>query len=50
MTFKNPETKEFFPAWILYYATLQKDIPEGKAGINPGLISRSPNIRIITLK
>ena len=50
MTFKNPETKEFFPAWIKYYDALQKEIPEGKAGINPGLISRSRNIKIISPK
>jgi len=50
MTYRNPENKEFFPAWIKYYEALQKDIPEGKAGINPGLISRSKNIRIISRK
>jgi hypothetical protein len=39
----------FFPAWIKYYKALGKDIPEGKQGINPGLISRSGKIRIINI-
>lgn len=47
MTFKDPNSKEFFPAWINYYNESGKDIPEGKQGINPGLISRSGKIRII---
>lgn len=47
MTFKDPETKEFFPAWVDYYRTLKKPIPEGKPGINPGQISLSNKIHII---
>lgn len=47
MTFKNPATKQFFPAWADYYAELQKPIPEGKPGINPGLISLSNKIIIL---
>ncbi len=49
MTFKNPKTKTFFPAWETYYKALGKEIPEGQAGINPGLISRSDKIQIIKI-
>jgi hypothetical protein len=48
MTFKDPKTDEFFPAWVKYYQQLNAKIPEGKAGINPGLISRSSKIQIIS--
>ncbi len=47
MTFKDPKTKAFFPAWIKYYQDLHAEIPEGKPGINPGLMSRNENIEII---
>ena len=47
MTFKDPKTNEFFPAWIEYYKRINTNIPEGKPGINPGLISRSNKIQII---
>ena len=49
MTFKNPKTQIFFPAWKAYYKELNKEIPEGQAGINPGLISRSNKIQIIKI-
>ena len=41
MTFKNPKTGEFDPAWVSYFRELGVDIPEGEDGINPGAISRS---------
>lgn len=47
MTFKNPVTKQFFVAWADYYYELRKPIPEGKPGINPGLISRSTKINTL---
>ena len=50
MTFKDPKTKEFFPAWIDYYKALQKPIPEGKLGINPGLISCSNKLNILKIE
>ena len=50
MTFKDPSTKAYFPAWVNYFKQLKTDIPEGKHGINPGLISRSDKIRIIKLE
>jgi len=49
MTFINPKTKTFFPAWVNYYKELKTEIPEGKPGINPGLISRSNKIQIIKI-
>jgi hypothetical protein len=50
MTFKNPKTQIFFPAWITYYKEINKKIPEGELGINPGLISRSNKIQIIKIE
>jgi hypothetical protein len=50
MTFKDPKTHEFFPAWIDYYRALKEPIPQGKPGINPGLISRSPKLSIVDIK
>ena len=47
MTFKDPDTKTTFPAWQKYFAELAVPIPEGKPGINPGGISRSPILTII---
>lgn len=47
MTFKDPATHQFFPAWVDYYKSLNMDIPEGKPGINPGGISKSNKIMII---
>jgi hypothetical protein len=47
MTYKQPGNKGFFPAWEQYYADLKSAIPEGKMGLNPGLISRSSKIKII---
>ncbi len=49
MTFKDPKTNDFFPAWVDYYQQLNQDIPEGKPGINPGLISRSDKIQIVPI-
>jgi hypothetical protein len=48
MTFKQPSSETFFPVWISYYAELNMPIPEGKLGINPGGISKSDKIEIIT--
>lgn len=47
MTFKDPETREFDPAWIDYYEALGVSIPEGEPGLNPGGISRSPHVEMI---
>lgn len=50
MTFKDPKTQQFFPAWVDYYKALNEPIPEGKPGTNPGLISRSHKILVVNLK
>ena len=49
MTFIDKKTNLFFPAWVDYYKQINTEIPEGKAGINPGLISRSSKIQIIKI-
>lgn len=46
MTFKQPGTSEFYPAWVAYYKELGVEIPESKPGINPGGVSRSEKIEI----
>lgn len=50
MTFVDPSTGMFFPAWVEYYSELGIAIPEGELGINPGLISRSDEIEIIKVR
>lgn len=47
MTYKQPNTNEFFPAWIDYYKSIGATIPEGLPGCNPGGISVSDKIEII---
>lgn len=47
MTFKQPETNDYFPAWVTYYQSLGVEIPEGQLGCNPGGISTSKKIKII---
>lgn len=49
MTFKDPKAESFYPVWIKYYEDLNREIPEGELGINPGLISRSEKIKIIEI-
>ncbi|HZF99701.1 MAG TPA: YiiX/YebB-like N1pC/P60 family cysteine hydrolase [Chitinophagales bacterium] len=46
MTFKDPETGSFFPAWVEYYRELETRIPEGRPGCNPGGMSRAPFLEI----
>lgn len=47
MTFKDPTTNRYFPAWVEYYKSLDVMIPEGEWGINPGSISRDLNLTIL---
>ncbi len=49
MTFKDPKTKTYFPAWVNYYKQINKTIPEGQPGINPGLISLSDKTEVVKL-
>jgi hypothetical protein len=47
MTFIDPATGKFFPAWVDYYAELGIPIPEGKPGLNPGGMSREDCVQIV---
>jgi hypothetical protein len=47
MTYKQPGTNNFFPAWVAYYKSIGKNIPEGQPGCNPGGISKSDKIEVI---
>lgn len=47
MTFKDPETGEILGAWERYFSGLGVPVPEGRAGINPGGISRAPAVTVI---
>ena len=49
MTFKSSDCHAFFPAWVKYYQRLNKPIPEGEPGLNPGSISRSLKLYVIHL-
>jgi hypothetical protein len=46
MTFRDPATGETFPPWAEYYRKLGQPVPEGKPGINPGLLSRSEKLTV----
>ncbi|MFZ4400653.1 MAG: YiiX/YebB-like N1pC/P60 family cysteine hydrolase [Bacteroidales bacterium] len=47
MTFKDPDTKQFFPTWVEYFKDLKVSIPEGELGNGPGGISRSNKLKIV---
>jgi len=47
MTYKQPGTNDFFPAWVDYYKAINKPIPEGQPGCNPGGMSISDKIEIV---
>jgi hypothetical protein len=47
MTYKEPNTGDYFPAWVDYFKKLNKDIPEGLPGCNPGGLSRDEKLEII---
>lgn len=49
MTYKQPGTDEFFPAWLEYYQSIGKPIPEGLPGCNPGGMSTSDKIVKVTV-
>jgi hypothetical protein len=49
MTFKDPDTGVVFPPWQEYFSLLNIPVPEGRPGINPGGISRSPVLNIVYL-
>ncbi|MHC4396070.1 MAG: YiiX/YebB-like N1pC/P60 family cysteine hydrolase [Planctomycetota bacterium] len=47
MTFKDPDTGAVLAVWQEYFSELGICVPEGKNGINPGGISRSPVLTIV---
>jgi hypothetical protein len=47
MTFKDPDTGVIFLPWQEYFSKLNVPVPEGRPGINPGGISRSPVLDIV---
>jgi hypothetical protein len=47
MTFKEPNSNDYFQVWIDYYGDLKQEIPEGELGCNPGGISTSNKLKII---
>jgi hypothetical protein len=47
MTFKEPNSNEYFKVWQEYYDNLKIKIPEGELGCNPGGISMSNKLKII---
>jgi hypothetical protein len=47
MTFMNPSTGEPLQIWKDYYDNIEIEIPEGKLGINPGIMSLSNKIEIV---
>ncbi|MEH0157860.1 YiiX/YebB-like N1pC/P60 family cysteine hydrolase [Limibacter armeniacum] len=46
MTYNDPETGKPFSIWVDYFKALEIEIPEGKPGLNPGGISRSPILKM----
>ena len=47
MTFKEPNSDDYFKVWIDYYSDLKQEIPEGELGCNPGGISTSNKLKIV---
>ncbi|MFP9113139.1 YiiX/YebB-like N1pC/P60 family cysteine hydrolase [Flavobacterium sp. RHBU_3] len=47
MTYKQPDTDEYFAAWVEYYKKLDMPIPEGLPGCNPGGLSRSNKLQVL---
>lgn len=46
MTFIDPETGKTFEIWVDYYKELEKPVPEGEPGLNPGGISKSEKLNV----
>ena len=44
MTFKDPHTHAFSPAWVDYYKKLKLEIPEGQPGCNPNGLAASDKL------
>lgn len=46
MTYKEPDSDQFFPVWMEHFAQQGIEIPEGKPGCNPGGMSLDEKIEI----
>lgn len=46
MTFKEPQSNNYFPIWIEHFTLLGIEIPEGKPGCNPGGMSLDKKITL----
>ncbi len=47
MTYKAPNSNEYFPVWETYFKNLGMEVPEGQPGCNPGGMSTSKKIKIL---
>lgn len=47
MTFKDPVSGEFIPAWVEYYERLGISMPEGRPGCNPNGMAASEKLELI---
>jgi len=47
MTYKEPGSDVFQPAWVDYFAAKGQAIPEGEPGCNPGGLSRSERLSVV---
>jgi len=47
MTFKDPRTGQFLPAWVEYYGKLGIQIPEGEPGCNPNGLASSEKLDLL---
>lgn len=50
MTYKDPDTNEYFPIWVDYFKSLSYPIPEGEPGLNPGGVSKSSYLDIYEIQ
>lgn len=46
MTYKAPDTNEFFSVWVTHFAQQGIDIPEGLPGCNPGGMSLNAHLQM----
>lgn len=46
MTYKEPDSDQFFPVWMEHFAQQGIEIPEGKPGCNPGGMSLDEKIEM----
>ena len=49
MNYKYQDSNEFQKQWINHFKKLDSEIPQGKLGINPGIMSISEKIKIVQI-